>query len=104
MPTFTDSVELIGAAEASVHKLFEGDERVRGRNSGPQYTKALVEAAKFVADIADGRRPFHHLREAMTTSDFPLLFADILDRQLLANYQATVPRRAYERHCGVVAW
>jgi hypothetical protein len=45
----------------------------------------------FVADDLEGRRPLHHLREAMTTSDFPLLFADILDRQLLANYEATVP-------------
>jgi hypothetical protein len=31
------------------------------------------------------------LREVMTTSDFPLLFADVLDRQVLASYKAVDP-------------
>lgn len=31
------------------------------------------------------------LREALTTSDFPLLFGDVLDRQMLASYKATPP-------------
>jgi len=31
------------------------------------------------------------LREALTTSDFPLLFGDVLDRQMLAAYKATPP-------------
>ncbi|MGA2159987.1 MAG: hypothetical protein ABSG90_12310 [Dehalococcoidia bacterium] len=31
------------------------------------------------------------LKEAMTTSDFPMLFGDVLDRMLLANYQAKAP-------------
>ncbi len=31
------------------------------------------------------------LQEAMTTSDFPLLFGDVLDRQVLAAYKATEP-------------
>jgi len=31
------------------------------------------------------------LREAMTTSDFPYLFGDVLDRQLLASYKAADP-------------
>lgn len=88
MTTFADSVELIGADEASIRNLFEGDQRVRGRVNDQ---RSLLEAAKFIADVSDGRRPMYHLREAMSTSDFPLLFADILDRQLLANYQETVP-------------
>jgi hypothetical protein len=34
----------------------------------------------------------------MTTSDFPVLFADILDRQLLADYQQVIPQwRSYAR-------
>ena len=37
--------------------------------------------------LAPHRRDFM-LKEAMTTSDFPLLFADVLDRQLLATYKA----------------
>ena len=31
------------------------------------------------------------LKEALTTSDFPLLFGDVLDRQVLANYKAADP-------------
>jgi len=31
------------------------------------------------------------IREALTTSDFPLLFADVLDRQVLASYKAADP-------------
>jgi len=31
------------------------------------------------------------IREALTTSDFPLLFADVLDRQVLASYKAVDP-------------
>ena len=31
------------------------------------------------------------LREAMTTSDFPYLFGDVLDRQVLASYKAVPP-------------
>ena len=31
------------------------------------------------------------IREAMTTSDFPILFGDVLDRQVLASYKATEP-------------
>ena len=30
-------------------------------------------------------------REALTTSDFPLLFGDVLDRQVLASYKAVAP-------------
>ncbi len=33
----------------------------------------------------------YRIREALTTSDFPLLFGDVLDRQVLAAYKATEP-------------
>jgi hypothetical protein len=42
-----------------------------------------------VADVYNGRKPLYVLREAFGTSDFPFLFGDIIDRQLLANYQET---------------
>lgn len=54
--------------------------------SGAEWTKRVAEAAKLMADIYGGRRPDWHLKEAMTTSDFPLLFGDLLYRQLLGNY------------------
>lgn len=91
MPTFTETVETIRAEEASIGNLFGGDTRLRDRRRTPEYRRNLLEAANFIADIADGRRPLYHLQEAMSTSDFPLMFADVLDRQLLANYQETQP-------------
>ncbi|MCI0550524.1 MAG: Mu-like prophage major head subunit gpT family protein [Anaerolineae bacterium] len=47
----------------------------------------LGEAAKVIAEVYNGKRPMYHLQEAMTTSDFPFLFGDILDRQILAAYR-----------------
>lgn len=88
---FLQTLETIRAEEASVQRLFGGDGqavRRHARRGSPRYMSALVEAAALVADVYDGRRPVHYLREALTTSDFPQLFGDILDRQLLANYQA----------------
>ena len=83
-------IETIRAEEASVQRLFggEGSGARQGRKS-PEYLAKLAETARFVADCIQGRRPAHQLREAMTTSDFPYLFGDILDRQLLAAYAET---------------
>ncbi len=46
--------------------------------------------------MVDGRLVTPHwrealIREALTTSDFPLLFGDVLDRQVLASYKAVDP-------------
>lgn len=88
MAEFTETVESIRTEEASVRTLFseDGSTAVRDRRKTPGYMKKLAEAASFVADLYEGKRPMYHLREAMATDDFPILFADILDRQLLANY------------------
>lgn len=90
-------IETLRAEEASVSRLFGGDDGVRV-SSMAHDPRALVEAAKFVQDIRTGRRPFEHFKEAMTRSDFPILFADILDRQLLGYYRETTPTwQAYAR-------
>jgi hypothetical protein len=80
-------LESIRAEEASVQRLFgkEGTP-VRGKNN-PRYMAKLNEAAKLIADVYTGRKPMHYLQEAMTTSDFPYLFGDVLDRQILAAYR-----------------
>lgn len=89
MSDLLDHIETIQAEEASIQRLFQGEgTRVRGRRSqDPRYMEHLREAASLYADVLDGRRPMHYLREAMTTSDFPNLFGDILDRQLLGAYR-----------------
>lgn len=89
MSDLLDHIESIQAEEASVRRIFEGDgTRARGRlSANPRYQELLAEAATLVADVASGRRPAHYLTEAMTTSDFPALFGDVLDRALLGSYR-----------------
>lgn len=81
-------LETLRAQDASVDKLFgSADGRsVRG-GKGPNYTRKLIETTRFLAEIVSGKRPFHHFREALSTSDFPLMFGDVLDRQILAAYR-----------------
>lgn len=56
-----------------------------------QYNAALLRAGQLYRRVLDGnRRAALDFSEAMSTSDFPLLFGDILDRQLLGFYR-TMP-------------
>lgn len=92
MPEFLETIETIRAEEADVRRLFSRKDdgvgvRTGVRQKDPRYMKKLAEAAKLIADVYTGKRPYHYLQEAMSTSDFPLLFGDVLDRQLLANYR-----------------
>jgi hypothetical protein len=84
-----DLIESYTSEQASVRNLFGGEgRRVRDNRQDP---RQLMEAMKLLEDVSKGRKPMWVLKEAMTTSDFPLMFADILDRQMLGNYQATTP-------------
>lgn len=60
------------------------------RRSDPRKAQEFKEAYDFYRDVLSGRRPAYQLEEAMTVSDFPLLFGDILQRELLGNY-ASMP-------------
>ncbi|GAA2860074.1 Mu-like prophage major head subunit gpT family protein [Nonomuraea rubra] len=90
---FSAAVERIDSNAASLRESFGGQRKVSSARPrrDPQWERALLEAEAFVQDIRYGRRPIDHFREAMSTSDFPLLFADSLDRQLYGAYEATVP-------------
>lgn len=85
---FLDLIETVNANEASVDRLFteSGSNRIRP-GSSPRYRQALAEAARLYADVVNGRKPMHRLKEAMSTSDFQYLFADVVDRQMLASYR-----------------
>lgn len=61
-----------------------GDRSVR--RSGPRWDAMVAECAELLRDVYTGRRPTWHLQEALTTSDFPLMFGDLLYRQMLGNY------------------
>lgn len=84
-------IESMDAARASVHTLF-GNEGTSLRESGgsrnPRFQEKLVECVKFVKQVFQGTRPMWQLKEALSTSDFPLLFGTTLDRMMLANFRA----------------
>jgi len=86
---FLDLLETVKAEEASVQRVFNSSDG-RGirsmRKEDPRYLRSLAEATKLVADVTTGRAPMHRLQEAMSTSDFPLLFGDIIDRSMLGKY------------------
>lgn len=57
------------------------------------YEQKLTETINLLSN-ANRLAPHRHefmVREALTTSDFPLLFGDVLDRQVLASYKAVDP-------------
>jgi hypothetical protein len=77
--------------------LKESGTRLSRRNENAAYVARVAEAAEFVADVIAGKRPSYLLQEALSTSDFPLLMGDVLDRQLLGNYAAFQP--TWQNYC-----
>lgn len=65
-----------------VHETFKPKPRSQ------KYYRRLAEAYQlFNAAMSGNRHAMIDLQEAFSTSDFPMLFADILDRELLPQYQ-----------------
>lgn len=62
-----------------------GDRRIIDRKS-PRYLEAVANCAGLMAGLYSGRVPSYHLQESMATSDFPLLFGDVMNRIMLGNY------------------
>jgi len=97
MAEFLDLIESVEAENASIHKLFGGDDKLgkgtsvrqasASRQRDPKYQALLAEAVKLTKDVFTGRKPIARLKEALSTSDFPLLFADTIDRMMLAQYR-----------------
>src|SRR4249920_288948 len=84
-----DLLESHKAEEASVNRLFNANDGrgVRGlRRSDPRYERSFMEASELFESVISGRRPMYILQEAMSTSDFPLLFGDVIDRAMLGRY------------------
>lgn len=88
-----DLIESFDAAQASIQRLFNAQQDgtgVRGlaRSRGPAYQSRLTEAVKFIGQVFEGKRPMWQLKEALSTSDFPLMFGDTIDRVMLAKYKS----------------
>jgi hypothetical protein len=85
-----DLIETYRAQDASTERLYAREgRRVRGGRQDPKYKQSLAEATRLVEGVIKGRIPSWRLQEAMTTSDFSILFGDIIDRQMLARYEHT---------------
>lgn len=64
----------------------------RRRSNDPRYLARLIEVATLVGRAFDGdRRAMLDIQESLTTSDFPKLFGDVLDRELMAQYEQLAP-------------
>jgi hypothetical protein len=98
MPALQEILESIEAEAASVHTIF-GDagrsvrtysEQRRGQD--PAFMGLVLEASRIISGVRRGNwRDEYRLREAMTTSDFPLIFGDIIDRTVFAKYTGLTP-------------
>lgn len=93
-----------GASDDATHNRLStliaeaGQRASRSRhNNDPRYLARLAEAAGFLADVQAGRVSSFWFEESLSTSDFPYLMGDILDRQLLARYQE-IPA-VWEAYC-----
>lgn len=96
--SFVDTLAEISDNVQGARNIFTKEDgvaiSVSRRNLGiatVEYKKNLVEAINLVSDVMSGRRSPLLLQEVMTTDDFPIYFGDILDRTLLAKYQAWEP-------------
>lgn len=97
MPQLNEHIETMDATQASIHNLFEDDQPAGRRAGNPDYERHLVEAWRFIRQVEAGTRPLWQLTEAMTTSDFPELFGDVLQRQMLERY--TEWPSTWQRYC-----
>lgn len=92
MSDFLDLLETVRSEDASTARLFNssdgrGASSIRRMNrNDPRYLRVLSEANNLYDNVLTGRTPMYRLTEAMSTSDFPFLFGDIIDRELLGRY------------------
>lgn len=92
MAEMLELLETIRSEQASIEKLFGAGDGVSVRDAANRkYHGRLVEAVRFIGEVFNGKRPMWQLKEAMSTSDFPYLFGDTIDRLLVADYKAIDP-------------
>jgi len=86
---FLDLIETVRANDVSETRLYRGEGiRARRKQVDTRYHEKFDEALALYSRVLAGDRwAALTFQEALTTSDFPLLFGDILDRALLGAYQ-----------------
>lgn len=95
METFLDLIDRFDGASVPAPSTLTAEPGfanvARSRRNDARYQRALVECAKLIDGARRDRTMRFRLEESMSTSDFPLLFGDILDRQMLGMYADIVP-------------
>lgn len=86
MPTLNEAIERVESTDANVRSMFGGQGHRIVPRDDPGYESEVARAAALYEAVVTGRRPEHHLQEALSTDDFPILFGDVLSRSLLAGY------------------
>lgn len=96
--SFLDLIEQIDARELQTRESFSAvwtrddpgfvtsltqSRARRDQTANPRYRRALLETVRLIDRVRAGSLPAFWLQEAMSTSDFALLFGDVLDRQVL---------------------
>lgn len=83
-----ETTESLGEEVSDIERMFGRDEKKMAirRRQNPQYMQRLGQAANLTAGVLKGRVSIERLREAMSTSDFPILFADIISRSIMSSY------------------
>ena len=66
--------------------ISDGERLVNGRQRDRHFEARVAKLADVYSGVLKGTYPMYYMKEAMTTSDFPNLFGDLLYRQLLGNY------------------
>jgi hypothetical protein len=105
--TLLDLEEAVQRRDADIHRMFDdagvSSSRIRRgyqRKIGTKaYNRKLFEAMRFTRRVYQGQLPSYVLREALSTADFPNLFGDIIDRQLLANYREAP--QSFRNYCKI---
>lgn len=89
------AIQLYDLGTRSFSEVFSDIRTTKSRkkrlHQNPDYMRKLNECASFLRMVKSGEVSDAQLLETMSTSDFPILFGDILDTRLLNQYNQTVP-------------
>ena len=102
MATFQQVKEGIDRTRADLHSRFgqlndrenlgTSAQQLRAQQSrNARYQRDLKEAAQFIGEVFSGKRAMWQLKEVLSTSDFPYLFGDTIDRLMVAQYREITP-------------
>ncbi len=97
------------ANSTTLMELMESDDwkGYRDAHRSPSISARQIDMFMGMMENRDGLDRFrraHEINEAMTTSDFPLLFGNVFNRDLLAHYRAVQPNmeRLFRKRTGIL--